>query len=161
MTETERSPGRQPIREDRPTSPPMRFFVDTNVFLYRAGADPDWRARCDRALLGARDSGVALATNAEVLQEILHHYFSRGRPRLARSVHRAALEFCDEIIPVTEHHTTRALALLLEHERLPARDAFHIATMEDRGIRSILSADSDFDAVAGVDRIDPRDFGRA
>ena len=135
-----------------------RLFVDANVFMYRAGADPDWRDTCNRALLGARDSGAALATNAEVLQEILHHYFSRRRPQLARSVHRAALEWCDEIIPVDERHTSRALELLLEHRQLPARDAIHVATMEDRGIRTILSADRDFDPVPNVDRIDPRDF---
>lgn len=135
-------------------------FLDTNVLMYRAGGDPEWRQACGRALLHAREAGVRLATNAEVLQEILHRYFSRRRPLLAQAVHRAALEFCDEIIPVTEHHTTRALALLLEHERLSARDAVHVATMEDRGIRTILSADQDFDAVPSVDRIDPRDFVR-
>lgn len=126
--------------------------------MYRAGADPAWRETCHRALLGARDSGAALATNAEVLQEILHHYFSRRRPRLARSVYRAALEFCDEIIPVSEQHTSRALALLHDHPGLSARDAIHVATMEERGINAILSADGDFDAVPTVERIDPRDF---
>ena len=136
------------------------FFLDANVLMYRAGADPEWRKACELALLQAREAAVALATNAEVLQEILHHYFSRRRPLMAQAVHRTALEFCDEIIPVTERHTTRALALLLEHQRLSARDAVHIATMEDRGIRTILSADQDFDAVPGVDRMDPRDFVR-
>lgn len=145
-------------------APPLRsarvFFVDANILMYRAGADLDWRKTCERALLQAEEAAVGLATNAEVLQEILHHYFSRRRPLMAQAVHHAALEFCDEIIPVTEHHTTRALALLLEHPRLSARDAVHLATMEDRGIHTILSADQDFDGVPGVDRIDPRDFIR-
>ena len=137
------------------------IFVDANVFMYRAGADPDWRKTCQEALLQARETGVMLATNAEVLQEILHHYFARRRPFMAQAVHRAALELCNEIIPVTDGHTIRALELLLEHQQLPARDAIHVATMEDRGIRTILSADQDFDPVPGVDRIDPRDFVRA
>lgn len=104
---------------------------------------------------------MVLVTNAEVLQEILHHYFARRRPFMAQAVHRAALELCNEIIPVTDGHTIRALELLLEHEQLPARDALHVATMEGRGIRAILSADQDFDPVSSVDRIDPRDFVRA
>ncbi|MYH21332.1 MAG: type II toxin-antitoxin system VapC family toxin [Acidobacteria bacterium] len=137
------------------------IFVDASVFMYRAGADPDWRKTCQEALLQARETGVMLATNAEVLQEILHHYFARRRPFMAQAVHRAALELCNEIIPVTDGHTIRALELLLEHQHLPARDAIHVATMEDRGIRTILSADQDFDPVPGVDRIDPRDFVRA
>ena len=134
------------------------IFVDANVFMYRAGTDPNWRKTCQEALLHARATGVTLATNAEVLQEILHHYFARRRPLMARAVHRAALDLCDEIIPVTQGHTVRALALLLDHQGLPARDAIHVATMEDRGIRAILSADRDFDPVPSVDRIDPRDF---
>lgn len=134
------------------------IFVDANVFMYRAGADPEWRNTCQDALRRAQETGVMLATNAEVLQEILHHYFARRRPFMAQAVHRAALELCNEIIPVTEGHTNRALSLLLDHQELPARDAIHVATMEDRGIRTILSADRDFDPVPSVDRIDPRDF---
>lgn len=137
------------------------IFIDTNVFLYRAGDDPDWRDAAARALVRFRDRGEVLITNAEVLQEILHHYFGRRRPLVARAVHRVAVETCAEIIPVTEHHTARALALLLGHPELSARDAIHVATMEERGIRTILSADSDFDPVPGVDRIDPRDLVRA
>ena len=143
---------------------PMRsaaaIFLDANVFMYAVGMDPGWRETCDAAVERLQEINVRVVTNAEVLQEILHRYFSQRRPGDARTVYRAALEFCDEIIPVTEHHTTRALGLLLEHPRLSARDAVHIATMEDRGIRTILSADQDFDAVPGVDRIDPRDFVR-
>ena len=148
----------------RPGFPPTwsaTIFVDANVFMYRAGADPNWRKTCQDALSHAQETGVTLATNAEVLQEILHHYFARRRPLMAQAVHRAARELCDEIIPVTEGHTARALSLLLDHQQLPARDAIHVATMEDRGIRTILSADQDFDPVPCVDRIDPRDFVRA
>ena len=137
------------------------IFVDANVFMYAVGMDAEWRETCDAVLEGFQESNVRVVTNAEVLQEILHRYFSQHRPGDAQAVHRAARSLCDEIIPVTEQHTTRALALLIEHKRLPARDAVHIATMEDRGIRTILSADQDFDAIPGVDRIDPRDFVRA
>lgn len=134
------------------------IFVDANVFMYAGGVDAKWRETCDAALGRLQKSKVRVVTNAEVLQEILHRYFSQHRSGDAQTVHRAARELCDEIIPVTEHHTIRALALLLQHQQLPARDAIHVATMQDRGIRTILSADQDFDPVASVDRIDPRDF---
>ncbi len=134
------------------------IFLDANVFMYAVGMDLEWRETCDAVVERLQESGVWVVTNAEVLQEILHRYFSQHRPGDAQTVHRAVLELCDEIIPVTEHHITRALALLFEHQRLSTRDAVHIATMEERGIRTILSADQDFDGVPGVDRIDPRDF---
>ena len=152
MTESLAHPGVRPI-ESLGT-----IFVDTNVFMYAVGVNARWRETCDAALDCLQKSTVRVVTNAEVLQEILHRYFSQQRPGDARTVHGAARELCDEIIPVTEGHTIRALALLLDHQQLPARDAIHVATMEDWGIRTILSADQDFDAVPSVDRIDPRDF---
>ena len=142
----------------QPAESPGAIFVDANVFMYAGGVDASWRETCDAALDRLRKSKVRVVTNAEVLQEILHRYFSQQRPGDAQTVHRAARQLCDEIIPVTEGHTNRALTLLLEHQQLPARDAIHVATMEDRGIRTILSADQDFDPVPSVDRIDPRDF---
>ena len=135
-------------------------FVDANIFMYRAGADPAWKKPCERALRRAVESGVRLVTNAEVLQEILHRYFSQRRPAMARTVHRAALRVCAEVIPVTADHTTRALEILIEHPQLSGPDAIHVATMEERDIRNILSADRDFDSVSAVERIDPRDFLR-
>jgi hypothetical protein len=137
-----------------------RIFLDTNIFMYSGGRDPEWRAICKRVLRGLVDRDAALVTNAEVLQEILYRYFSQRRIAEAGTVHRAAIELCAEIIPVTAEHTVRALEILREHPLLPTRDAVHVATMEARGIRRILSVDSDFDAVPSVDRIDPRDFVR-
>ena len=136
------------------------IFLDTNILMYTAGEDPDWRAICDMALQELMAGHLTLVTNAEVLQEILHRYFSQRRPANAQLVHRAAMDLCAEIIPVTAHHTVRALEILLEHPQLSTRDAVHVATMEARGIRKMLSVDSDFDAVPSVDRIDPRDFVR-
>ena len=130
-------------------------FIDTNVFMYLAGDDPARRIRCRAALHAAVERHVTLTTSAEVLQEILHRYFSINRPDSARTVYRAATEICGEILPITERHTARALDLLVHHPRLSARDAVHVATMEDRGIRRILSTDRDFDTVDLVKRIDP------
>ena len=90
-----------------------------------------------------------------MLQEILHRYFSIDRPDSARAVYRAATGICAEIVPITERHTARALDLLALYPRLSARDAVHVATMEDRRIRRILSTDRNFDALDLVERIDP------
>ncbi|MCY4627986.1 MAG: type II toxin-antitoxin system VapC family toxin [Acidobacteria bacterium] len=134
------------------------IFLDANIFMYTAGRDADWRAICDVALQKLLAQNLTLVTNAEVLQEILHRYFSQRRPADAHLVHRAAMDLCAEILPVTAYHTVRALEILPRHPRLSTRDAIHVATMEARGIRRILSVDSDFDAIPSVDRMDPEDF---
>lgn len=137
------------------------IFLDANIFMYMAGRDPDWRAICGMAVQESLARNLALVTNAEVLQEILHRYFSQRRPADAHLVHRAAMDLCTEILPVTAHHTVRALEILPQHPQLSTRDAVHVATMEARGIRKMLSADTDFNAVPSVERIDPRAFVRA
>lgn len=134
------------------------IFLDTNIFMYTAGEDPAWRAICDTAVQESLVRNLMLVTNAEVLQEIVDRYFSQRRPGDAQLVHDAAVDLCVEIIPVTAHHTARALEILLEHPQLSSRDAVHVATMEARRVRKMLSVDTDFDPVPSVDRIDPRDF---
>lgn len=73
-------------------------------------------------------------------------------------VYRSTVRICDQVLPVTEAHTARALALLVDNPRLSPRDAIHVATVETLGKPPILSTDRDFDTIASVRRIDPADF---
>ena len=134
------------------------LFVDANIFMYLAGRDAGLREGCRRALRAAAEREIALVTSVEVLQEILHRYTSLERPEYARAVYGAATDICAEILPITERHTARALDLVVRHPHLPARDALHVATMEERGIERILSADRHFDALDTVTRVNPATF---
>ena len=134
------------------------LFVDANVFMYLAGGDRVLRERCRNALRAADEQEIVLVTSAEVLQEILHRYSAIDRHRDARTVYDSVTAICSDIVPITERQTARALELLLRHPRLPARDALHAATMENRGIRRILTADRHFDRLETVERVDPADL---
>ena len=131
------------------------LFVDANIFMYLAGGDARLREGCRRALRAATEQEITLVTSAEVLQEILHRYTALERPAHARAVYSAATDICADILPITERQTARALDLVERHPHLPARDALHAATMEERGIERILSADRHFDQVDTVSRVDP------
>ena len=131
------------------------LFVDTNVFMYLAGSDAGYREACRRALLATTEQGARLLTSTEVLQEILHYHAARRRPEDARTVYDAVIDICEEILPVTERQTARALELLVRHPGLPARDALHVATMETHGVQRLLSADRHFDRIDTVTRVDP------
>jgi hypothetical protein len=126
--------------------------------MYAAGAPHPLREACRFALERAVNLRIALVTDSEVLQELLHRYFAIRKPDVAQSIYRAATQLCDDVLPVEEKHTARALELLLQYRKLSARDAIHIATMEGAGMRRLLSTDTDFDGVSEVDRVDPRDF---
>jgi predicted nucleic acid-binding protein len=126
--------------------------------MYAVGADHPAKPSCRAALQRAVDLRVRLVTDAEVLEEILYRYFSLDRPDLARAVYRNTVSLCDEVMPVAGQHTARALELLLQYERLSPRDAIHVATMEERNLRRLLSTDRDFDGLGLVERVDPARF---
>lgn len=51
----------------------------------------------------------------------------------------------------------RAFELVERHgDAIAARDAVHAATMLNNGLTHLLSADTHFDAIAGITRVDPR-----
>jgi predicted nucleic acid-binding protein len=126
--------------------------------MYAAGGPHSLRESCRAALEAAVDRRVSLITDSEVLQEILYLYFSLERPDVARDMYDVATGLCDEILPVSERTTGRAREILLQYGALSARDAVHVASMEEGGLRRLLSTDSDFDRVAEVQRVDPADF---
>lgn len=134
------------------------YFLDANILMYAAGSAHPLREPCRDALARAVDQEISLITDAEVLQEILHRYFSIGRPESARTIHRSAIDLCDEVLPIDVKQTTRALELLLSHRELSPRDAIHVATMEHHGLELLLSTDRDFDGLKQVERIDPTEF---
>jgi predicted nucleic acid-binding protein len=47
----------------------------------------------------------------------------------------------------------RAKQIVLEYRRLSARDAVHLATMEQHGIERILSSDAGFDSFPDITRL--------
>ncbi len=133
------------------------LFLDANVVMYAAGTEHELRGPCRRALRRIVDDDVPLVTSSEVLQEILHRYFSIGRPDAAEEVFEATRALCSEVFGVEELDAVRALALLREHRGLSPRDAIHAAVAERMGVGSILSTDTDFDVLATIRRVDPRD----
>ncbi len=134
------------------------YFLDANILMYAVGSEHPLRQPCRDALRKSVDARVPLITDAEVLQEILHHYFAIQRPDAAGAVYRSAVDLCEEVLPVTEKETSRALDLLRSHAEITPRDAIHVATMEAAGIRNLLSADRDFDVIPSVRRVDPSQF---
>lgn len=134
------------------------YFLDANILMYAAGAEHPLRLPCRQSLQRAVATRIPLVTDAEVLQEILYRYFALHRPEAAATLYRSAVDLCDEVLPVTEKNTARALELLQAHRGLTPRDAIHVATMESAGMRRLLSADRDFDPVPEVQRIDPTQF---
>ena len=130
------------------------ILVDSNVPMYLVGgAQQPHKADAHRLLddLVAREE--RLATNVELLQEILHRYTAIGRPDAIQPAFDALLNIVDEAFPIRLEELESAKGVLLGGYGLSARDAIHVAVMQTHDIRRILSFDSGFDRFPGLERI--------
>jgi predicted nucleic acid-binding protein len=102
-----------------------------------------------------KSGAIESVTNTEVLQEVLHRYFSIERPEIAEAAYSSLVRLCVHVFPVMLQDTDKALDLLKNHPFITSRDAIHAATMINNGIKEIISTDNHFDLIPQVKRIDP------
>lgn len=98
-------------------------------------------------------AGEKLVTDAEVLQEILHRYTTINRREAINEAFSFIAGVVDEIFPMEKKDLLRASEIVRAPAQWSARDAVHIAVMERRGVKTILSFDADFDKWPGLRRI--------
>ena len=129
------------------------ILVDSNIPMYLVGAPHTHKTdalRLTEKLVSARQR---LVTDAEVLQEILHRYVAIDRRDAIQPAFDALLAIVDEVLPITREATERAKQIVLEYRRLSARDALHVAVMEQNRVAAILSLDAGFDSLPGITRL--------
>ncbi len=128
------------------------ILVDSNIPMYLVGAPHPHKTDAQRLLERCIADGERLVTDAEVLQEILHRYVAIDRRDAIQPALDALLGVVDEVFPVTAEDVLRAKDILQGSVRFSARDALHLAVMENRGLETILSFDRGLDWYPGVRR---------
>jgi predicted nucleic acid-binding protein len=129
------------------------IFVDSNVPMYLVGAAHPHKRDAQRLLERCISERIPLVTDAEVLQEILHRYTAIRRRDAIQPAFDALLGVVDDVWAVDRRAVERAKTILLERESLSARDALHVALMEQNGVTRIASFDTGFDVVPGLERM--------
>jgi predicted nucleic acid-binding protein len=121
--------------------------------MYLVGATHPNKVGAQRWLEELVSGRERLATDAEVLQEILHRYVSIERPDAIQPAFDALLGVADDVFPVDRTAVERAREIVLGRKELSARDAIHLAVMQANGINKILSFDRGFDNYPGIVRL--------
>ncbi len=129
------------------------IFVDSNIPMYLIGAEHPNKYRTQRLLDEAISREQQLLTSAEVLQEILHRYGALDRPEAVQPAFDVLLALVDEVLPVDLADVQIAKRIMMGRLGLSARDALHVAVMEQAGISQIMSFDAGFDVYPGVERL--------
>ena len=135
-------------------------FIDANIPVYAAGRSHPNKAPCIRIMAMVVEQPLAFFTDVEVLQELIHLYTASRRWPLGRVVLWDFVEVMfDRIEPVYVEDMNLAARLVDEYPGVSARDLVHAAVMRRVGADRIISADSDFDRIADVERLDPAEVG--
>src|SRR5207249_1817867 len=129
------------------------ILVDSNIPMYLIGAPHPHKSDTQRLLEKLVSDRQRLVTDAEVLQEILHRYVAINRRDAIQPAFDALLGVVDEVLPIDRSAVDRAKAIVLLRQPMTARDALHLAIMEQHGIHRILTFDTGFDGIPGVERV--------
>jgi predicted nucleic acid-binding protein len=131
----------------------VTFLVDANVIVYAAIPSP-YRDPC-LELLAAIAAGTADGKVSTAVFEEVWHLELSGRVGPIRGLAERAYRAFAPLLPVTDDIVARALRL--RAMRLGSNDRIHVATALANEIDTIVSADSDFDQVRAIRRVDPLD----
>ena len=128
-------------------------FLDSNIPMYLVGAPHRHKTDTQRLLESLLSERECLVTDAEVLQEILHRYVAIDRRDAIQPAFEALLAIVDQVFAIEVATVQRAKAIVLGSPQMSARDALHLAVMEQHGIARILSFDLGFDGFPGITRL--------
>lgn len=134
-------------------------FIDASVPIYAAGRPHPLKEPCAQILLLAAEHPQAFVTDAEVFQELLHRYLAlRLWPEGREAFWRFSELMADRVAPVHVADVQGAASLADAHQQLSSRDLLHAAVMQRLGLRQIISADTGFDSLPDIRRLDPADL---
>ena len=129
------------------------ILIDSNIPMYLVGASHPRKSDAQRWLEKLVSERHRLVTDAEVLQEILHRYVAINRRDAIQPAYDALLGIVDQVLPVDRGVAERAKEIVLGGRQMSARDAVHLAVMEQHGVERILTFDSGFDGFPGITRL--------
>jgi predicted nucleic acid-binding protein len=129
------------------------ILIDSNIPMYLVGVKDSPKFATQQLIERLISAQQRFATDAEVLQEILHRYVSINRRESIQPAFDALLKVVDQVLAVEYATVQRAKEIVMLHGGLSARDGVHLAVMEAHGIEQILSFDSGFDAFPGITRL--------
>lgn len=134
------------------------IFLDVNIPMYAAGAPHLLRESCTGIMTAIAAGELMAVIDVEIVQEILHRYGALGNWPIAVSIAENVMAIIPLILPVTVEDIALTVEMAASYgpKGVKARDLIHAAVMRNNGIDTIVSADTHFDSIDGIDRISPQ-----
>ena len=129
------------------------IFIDSNVPMYLVGAPHPNKDRAVTLLTQLLRGGERFITDVEVYQEILHRYTAIQRLDAIDPAFESLDAITDEILTFGMPEIRAARTLIRSMNGLSARDALHVAIMQQAGVSRILTFDVGYDSCSGIERL--------
>lgn len=139
------------------------IYIDTNVFINATTEDRVFGKPCTRIMEEIEAEKLEALCSRLVLVEYVNalNHINRELKRRARDPFPVG-ELTDALLSLIPHWHELGDQVIKRAStktfRMNPADYFHVATMEVGGIDTMISADSDFDKVGWIKRIDPRRY---
>ena len=130
-------------------------FIDANIIMYTVGKEHRYKKPCSLLIRRIAEENIVVASDTEVLQEIMYRYWLTSQFQGARETYNDFKSLVSLMFPVTIDDVDLALELLEKHQNIQPRDAIHAAVMLNNGLTRIYTTDAHFDEIKGIERIDP------
>ena len=132
-------------------------LLDTAVPAYVYGRDHPFRQPCIEVMSAVAARRLRAQASVEMIQELLYHRLRKVDRAIALAQSRDIADAC-LLHPFDQAIMERMFDLVASHERIRGRDAVHAATALENGIGTIISPDTAFDGIDGLERVDPRNI---
>lgn len=135
----------------------QRALLDVNIPMYAAGHDHPLKAACVWIMTEVAEGRIDVAINTETIQEILYRYGALRQWVLGATMAKSLLDLVPAVYPIRPEEARLAVMLFEQYGPLgvKARDLLHVAVMQHQDLTHIISADTHFDRIAGITRLDP------
>ncbi len=131
------------------------ILIDANIFIYAVGAAHPNKPPSIGYLRRVANGQIDAATDAEVLQEMLHRYRAIRRWDDGSRVYDLLKGAVPRVLPITADIVDRARSMMHADSELGARDAIHAAVALANGCTAICTYDRAFDRIPGLGRVTP------
>lgn len=138
----------------------MKVYLDANVFICAAVSSQELRAQAVAVIQAVQEEKVEALTSILTWDEVVYNIKKLSTSTAAMEAGFGFLNFSQlQLISATKNIALEAQEAMREHKLLP-RDAIHYATMKTENITEIVSEDSDFDKIKGIQRYSIKEFAK-
>ena len=124
--------------------------------MYAEGRPHPLKGPCEAILELAGEHLGSFLTSAEVLQEIVHRNLAQNSWEVGKQLLLESVTLMENRIePMLPQDVVSAAKLADCYPALSARDLIHVAIAVRAGATHIVSADTAFDVVTEIERLDP------